>query len=209
MENIHEFYRREFENSLKEAMASAPPKKLLLHVCCAPCSSYVLEYIGKYFNTTLYYYNPNIFPKEEFTKRLAELERFNEEAGHRGVIVSPEYRSEEFFEEVKGFEKLGEGSERCRKCYRLRLRKTAEYAVRNGFDIFTTTLSISPYKKSEWLNEIGCELEKEYGVKYLCADFKKKNGYKRSIELSKEYSLYRQNYCGCIFSRQEAEEREK
>lgn len=178
--------------------------RLLLHVCCAPCSSYVLEYISSKFDITLYYYNPNITPAEEFSFRLAELERFNRDARYDLDITVPQYDPREFFDAVRGMEDLPEGGERCRVCYELRLRRTAEEAVRGGYDYFTTTLSISPYKRADWLNEIGAALEKEYGIKYLFSDFKKCGGYKRSIELSREYGLYRQNYCGCIFSREAA-----
>lgn len=181
--------------------------RLLLHVCCAPCSSYVLEYISSKFDITLYYHNPNITPAEEFSFRLAELERFNRDAGYNLNINVPEYDPREFFDAVRGMEDLPEGSERCRVCYELRLRRTAEEAARGGYDYFTTTLSISPYKRADWLNEIGTALGEEYRVKYLFSDFKKCGGYKRSIEMSREYNLYRQDYCGCIFSKVEAEKR--
>ena len=173
----------------------------LLHACCAPCSSYVLEDIARHFALTLFYYNPNITPESEFAFRLSELERFVGEAGYNIKVESPEYDANEFFSKVRGLEGLPEGGERCRVCYELRLRRTAEEAARRGFDYFTTTLSISPYKNAEWLNEIGAALEKEFGVKYLHSDFKKRGGYQRSIELSREYSLYRQDYCGCVYSK--------
>lgn len=181
---------------------------LLLHVCCAPCSSYVLEYISAYFDITAYFYNPNISPESEFVFRLSELSRFLEESGHREIgIISPEYDPREFYGIVSGMEELPEGGERCRKCYELRLRRTAEAAKTGGFDYFTTTLSISPYKNSAWLNEIGGGLAEEYGVSYLFSDFKKHGGYKRSIELSHEYGLYRQDYCGCVYSKLERDKR--
>ena len=180
---------------------------LLLHACCAPCSSYVLEYIARFFGITLFYYNPNITPEAEFSFRKSELERFVSEAGYKIPVASPDYDANEFFSRVRGLEDLPEGGERCRICYEIRLRRTAEEAKKGGFDYFTTTLSISPYKNSDWLNEIGASLEKEYGTKYLYSDFKKNNGYKRSIELSREYGLYRQNYCGCVYSKIEAERR--
>ena len=183
--------------------------KLLLHACCAPCSSYVLEYIAGHFDVTLYFYNPNITPEKEYLLRLSELKRFVSEAGYSIDVDHPDYDSGEFFDAVRGLEKIPEGGERCYKCYSLRLRKTAEAALVGGFDYFTTTLSISPYKNSEWINTIGAELEKELGVRYLFSDFKKNNGYRRSIELSKEYGLYRQDYCGCVFSKTEAEERRR
>jgi len=177
--------------------------RLLLHACCAPCSSYVLEYIAKHFDLTLFFFNPNISPQSEFTARLDELKRFNHAAGYDVPILVPDYDDTHFYESVRGLEDIPEGGSRCRICYELRLRGTAEAAKAHGFDYFTTTLSISPHKNAAWLNEIGLELEKEYGIPWLCSDFKKKNGYKRSIELSAEYGLYRQDYCGCEFSRKQ------
>lgn len=179
---------------------------LLLHSCCAPCSSYVLEYLSNYFFITIYYYNPNISPKEEFTKRALEqiklIESLNTKYPVKYVIAN--YNNEEFEKEIRGLELEKEGGSRCFKCYRLRLEKTCQYAKTHHFDYFTTTLSISPYKNSDKLNEIGIELEKKYDINYLCADFKKKDGYKRSIELSKKYNLYRQDYCGCIYSKRKS-----
>ncbi len=195
------------ENKLKEISGGEKKPTLLLHACCAPCSSYVLEYLSRYFEITLYYHNPNIYPEEEFKVRLDELKRFTRDAGYSCDVVSPKYDADEFFDAVRGMEDMQEGGERCSVCYALRLRRTAQTAKDGGFDYFTTTLSISPYKNAEWLNGIGSELEGEYGVSYLYSDFKKKNGYKRSIELSSEYGLYRQDYCGCIFSKAEAEKR--
>lgn len=174
---------------------------LLLHVCCAPCSSYVLEYLECYFDITLYYYNPNIFPEKEFSYRLDELKRFVGEKGVDAKIVAGRYEPEKFLEIAKGRENEPEGSERCFLCYRLRLSKCGEYAAENNFDYFTTTLSISPYKNADKLNSIGEEISAACSVAYLYSDFKKKNGYKRSIELSKQYGLYRQDYCGCIYSK--------
>ena len=197
------------EEKLKQITKDETKPSLLLHACCAPCSSYVLEYLAKHFDITLYFHNPNIYPEEEFKVRLEELNRFTRDAGYSVNVISPEYNADEFFDAVRGMENLPEGGDRCRVCYALRLRKTAEAAKDGGFDYFTTTLSISPYKNAEWLNEIGAELEAEYGVSYLFSDFKKKNGYKRSIELSSEYGLYRQDYCGCIFSKVEAEKRKQ
>ena len=190
-----------FENTVNEIKKSGTRPRLLLHSCCAPCSSYVLEYISSIFDITLFFYNPNISPEEEFKFRLSELSRFVKEAGYLSEIIAPDYDSREFFDAVRGYEDFAEGGERCRICYELRLRKAAQAALDGGYDYFTTTLSISPYKRADWLNEIGLRLENEYGIKYLCSDFKKKNGYKRSIELSNEYGLYRQNYCGCVYSR--------
>ena len=182
---------------------------LLLHACCAPCSSYVLEYLSRYFDISLYYFNPNISPKKEYIFRLKELSRFLKEIPEaKGLkIIDAPYDEQIFFDAVKGLETLPEGDKRCYKCYYLRLEDTARKARELSFDYFTTTLSISPYKNADWLNEIGQVLEVEYGVKYLVSDFKKKNGYKRSIELSREYGLYRQDYCGCIFSKKQAESR--
>ena len=181
-------------------------KTLLLHACCAPCSSAVLERIAEYFDITILYYNPNITEKEEYEKRLQELEKFVNEINLDNIKVMPgRYQPEEFFEMSKGLEQEKERGKRCYQCYKLRLEETAKIAEQQNFDFFTTTLSISPYKNSKWLNEIGADLDKKYQSSYLYADFKKKNGYKRSIELSKQYNLYRQDYCGCIYSKKEKE----
>ena len=181
-------------------------KTLLLHACCAPCSSAVLERIAEYFDITILYYNPNITEKEEYEKRLQELEKFVNEINLDNIKVMPgRYQPEEFFEMSKGLEQEKERGKRCYQCYKLRLEETAKIAEQQNFDFFTTTLSISPYKNSKWLNEIGADLDKKYQSTYLYADFKKKNGYKRSIELSKQYNLYRQDYCGCIYSKKEKE----
>ena len=176
-------------------------KKLLLHSCCGPCSSYVIDYLNKYFDITILYYNPNIYPESEYIKRLSEQERLVKEYNNKNIkVVEIGYNTNNFYEVVKGHEKDKEGEGRCHICYKLRLEVSARYAKENNFDYFTTTLSVSPYKKSEVLNNIGMSLEKKYDVKYLYADFKKNDGYKKSIELSKQYNLYRQDYCGCIFS---------
>lgn len=180
--------------------------KLLLHACCAPCSSAVLERIAKYFDITILYYNPNITEKEEYEKRLHEIEKFIKELNLDNIkVLLGRYNPEEFFSIANGLEQEKERGKRCYKCYELRLEETAKIAEEENFDYFTTTLSISPYKNSTWLNEIGEDLNKKYLPTYLYADFKKKNGYKRSIELSKEYHLYRQDYCGCIYSKKERE----
>lgn len=180
--------------------------KLLLHSCCAPCSSYVLEYLSKHFDITVLYYNPNIYPEKEYFFRENEQERFINQVFSNDVkFKKEEYNPDEFYTAVKGLEGIKEGGERCFKCYHLRLEKTAQIAKKNNFDYFTTTLSISPYKNAEKLNEIGEALSEKYGVKYLVSDFKKKNGYKRSTELSREYNIYRQDYCGCVFSKAERE----
>lgn len=184
---------------------------LLLHSCCAPCSSYVLEYLSNYFKITIYYYNPNISEESEYQKRVEEQKRLIRELPVRNPISFMEgvYDPKEFYDAVKGLEALGERSKRCYACYELRLSHAAKVAKESGFDYFTTTLSISPYKNAKWLNEIGMAFEEIYQVAYLCADFKKKNGYKRSIELSEQYHLYRQDFCGCIYSKQEEEQRKK
>ena len=195
------------EKKIRELQKTEKKPRLLLQVCCAPCSSYVFEYLAEIFEITAFFYNPNIAPEREFDFRLEELRRFLGEAGHTAQIQCPVYDPHEFLDAVRGMEHLPEGGERCRVCYELRLRKTAEAARDGGFDFFPTTLSISPYKNAVWLNEIGLRLEEEFGVPYLCSDFKKKNGYKRSIELSKEFDLYRQDYCGCIYSKLESEKK--
>ena len=184
---------------------------LLLHACCAPCSSYVLEYLSNYFKITLFYYNPNISPEEEYQKRVVEVKRLIAElpAKHKVTFQEGKYDTASFFALAKGHEQEPEGGERCFACYALRLNEAAQIAKEGGFDYFTTTLSISPYKNAQKLNEIGGELAKKYDISYLYSDFKKLNGYHRSIELSKKYSLYRQDYCGCIFSKIEHDERQK
>lgn len=186
-------------------------EKLLLHVCCAPCSSHVLESLRDMYDITIFFYNPNISSDEEYQKRIAELKRFVEEAPFaNGIpIVEGMYDPNEFYEIAKGLEKEPERGQRCYKCYELRLKETAKYAAEQGYDLFTTTLSISPHKNAAWLNEIGLHMGEVYGVPHLYSDFKKKNGYARSIQLSKEYNLYRQDFCGCIYSQIEAAERRK
>ena len=177
-------------------------KTLLMHSCCAPCSSFCLEKITPFFNIDLFYYNPNITDSEEYYKRLQEQKTFISTIYDKSVkVIDGNYDIMEFLSAVKGNEKELEGGERCKICYLLRLEETAKKAKELGYDYFTTTLSVSPYKNAKWLNEIGEELEKKYGVKYLFADFKKGGGYLKSIELSKKYGLYRQDYCGCEFSK--------
>lgn len=197
-------YNIELENLLKH-LTSTPT--LLLHSCCAPCSSYVLSYLTKYFKITVLYYNPNISPKEEYEKRKEEQIRLINEMPFVNpvTIIDCDYDNDKFEEIVKGLEEEKEGGCRCHKCYRLRLEKTATLAKQNHFDYFGTTLTVSPYKNSQKLNEIGAELESIYQVPYLYSDFKKKEGYKKSIELSRIYNLYRQNYCGCVYSKQKNE----
>ena len=182
-------------------------KTLLLHVCCAPCSSAVLERLGNIFEITIFFYNPNIDTIEEYNKRLLELEKFlsSFKTKYPVSLVAADHRSEEFKKMAHGLENEPERGIRCYECYKLRLSETAKVAEENNFDYFATSLTLSPYKNSKWLNEIGEELGKNIQSNYLYSDFKKKNGYKRSIELSKEYDLYRQDYCGCIYSRKQRE----
>lgn len=177
---------------------------LLLHSCCGPCSSYVLNYLKDYFKITVLYYNPNIDTCEEFDKRLEEQKRLIKEM-NLDINVISEYNHSDFEKIVKGLEDVPEGGSRCFKCYRLRLLKTVQKARKENFDFFGTTLSVSPHKNADKLNEIGLELEREYGIKYLVSDFKKKNGYIKSIEFSRKYHLYRQDYCGCIYSKRQRE----
>ena len=201
-------YQKELEkilNTLQEKGEAAPdyrPPRLFLHSCCAPCSSYCLEYLCRYFLITVFYYNPNIYPESEYTKRILEQQKLISEMHFKNSVsfLAGSYDKEQFYEMAKGLEEVKEGGERCMKCYEMRLKKTAQKAAEGGFDFFTTTLSISPMKNAQKLNEIGRSVGAEYGMEYLLSDFKKKNGYKRSIELSAIYGLYRQDYCGCEFS---------
>ncbi|SEF87155.1 epoxyqueuosine reductase QueH [Lachnospira multipara] len=203
------FNQRNFQKELDKFVLKLQEEKkvptILLHSCCAPCSSHCIEYLSQYFRVTVFYYNPNISYEEEYRKRVEEEKRFIMEFPTKYPVefIEGDYDTSKFYDMAKGLEKCPEGGERCFKCYELRLRETAKLAKEKGFDYFTTTLSISPLKSSLKLNEIGLKLEEEYGMKYLLSDFKKKNGYKRSIELSKEYNLYRQNFCGCVYSRVE------
>lgn len=199
-------YQKELDKIIDNLNGEVP--KLFLHSCCAPCSSYTLEYLNNYFDITVYYFNPNISPKEEFDKRFTEQKRLIEElpAKHPIKLVLGEYDYNDFLEIAKGYEDVPEGGERCFRCYRMRLESTAKLAKEQGFDYFCTTLSISPLKNSQKINEIGYEVAEKYGIKWLPSDFKKKEGYKRSIELSREYQLYRQNFCGCVFSKENKDE---
>ncbi len=194
-------YQNILESTIKQIGECKPT--LLLHSCCAPCSSYVLEYLSSIFDITVLYYNPNIYPESEFYFRCEEQQKLIKKMGLENVVkvVSCDYDSDEFYNAVKGLENCPEGKERCAKCFELRLKKSALYAKNNGFDYFTTTLTISPHKNAQLLNSIGGSIAQQAGVKYLFSDFKKKNGYKRSCELSAEYGLYRQDYCGCVFSK--------
>ena len=196
-------YQKELEKLIESKQRDGQKPSLLLHSCCAPCSSYVLEYLAPYFNICDFYYNPNISPKQEYEDRKEELVRLIREMGLSTEVAFLEgtYQPEDFFAMAKGLEDLPEGGERCFKCYEMRLRESAKIAKEQGAEYFATTLTISPLKNAQKLNEIGARLAEEYGVKYLPSDFKKKNGYKRSVELSAQYELYRQNYCGCVFSK--------
>jgi len=200
-------YQKELEKLIEKKQRDGEKPSLLLHSCCAPCSSYVLEYLAPYFNICDFYYNPNISPKKEYEDRKEELVRLIREMGLSTEVTFLEgtYQPEDFFAMAKGLEDLPEGGERCFKCYEMRLRESAKIAKEQGAEYFGTTLTISPLKNAQKLNELGERLAEEYGVKYLPSDFKKKNGYKRSVELSAQYELYRQNYCGCIFSKMQAE----
>ncbi len=195
-------YQKELEKLVSRLQVEGNVPKLLLHSCCAPCSSYVLEYLSDYFEITVFYYNPNIFPENEYTKRILEQQMLiaDMKTKHPISFIAGNYDREQFFAIADGLEHLKEGGERCFKCYELRLKEAARVANEGGFDYFTTTLTISPIKNADKLNEIGMEVGQAYDVKYLQSDFKKKNGYKRSIELSNEYGLYRQDYCGCEYS---------
>ena len=178
-------------------------KRILIHACCAPCSSEVIDFLKDIFDITILYYNPNIYPQEEYEKRYDQFTLLP----YQFCLIKGKYEDDKYYEAIKGYEDLGEFSQRCYKCFYLRMEETAKKAKELGFDYFTTTLSISPYKNSKWINEIGYELEKKYNVNYLYSDFKKQEGYKKSIELSKEYGLYRQEYCGCVYSLKESEEK--
>lgn len=196
-------YQKILDEIIEQLQFQDTKPTLLLHACCAPCSSYVLEYLHKYFHITIYYYNPNIYPENEYMRRMNELKKFLNETKYNIKLIEEKYIPDEYYNAVKGLEKLGEKSERCYRCYEFRMKKSCIYAKNNNFDYFTTTLSISPYKNSIWINEIGKKLSDEYGIKYLYSDFKKKNGYKRSLELSRKYNLYRQDYCGCVYSKEQ------
>lgn len=194
-------YQKELEKELEKLEGETP--SLLLHGCCAPCSSYVLEYLSEYFKISLFFYNPNITEEAEYKKRVEEVKRLVSEMNFKNKVevLEGRYEPKEFFEMARGLEREKEGGSRCHACYELRMREAAAVAAEQGYSYFTTTLSISPHKNAVWINEIGENLSKEYGVNFLYSDFKKKNGFKRSITLSEQYHLYRQNYCGCIYSK--------
>ncbi len=195
-------YQREMEKIIAEHEKRGEVPTVLLHSCCGPCSSAVMERLTPHFEVTVFYYNPNIYPEEEYAHRIREQERLIGcfPAEHPIHFLAGEYRPEDFYEMARGYEQEPEGGERCFRCYRQRLTETARAAKQGGFDYFTTTLSLSPLKDSRKINEIGAEVAREWGVNYLFSDFKKKDGYRRSVELSRQYGLYRQNYCGCVFS---------
>ncbi|MCH5252529.1 MAG: epoxyqueuosine reductase QueH [Lachnospiraceae bacterium] len=202
--------QRNFQKELEHLLEKqTEKKKLLLHCCCAPCSSYVLEYLHPYFDITVFFYNPNITVDKEYGKRKQELKRYIREVsfGSEISVREADYEPEQFLSAVRGYEKEPERGKRCQRCFLLRLEKTAIEAAKGGFDYFCTTLSISPHKDARLLMETGETLAKEYGISYLPSDFKKRNGYKRSIELSGQYNLYRQDYCGCIFSKNQRDKR--
>ena len=208
-------FQRELNKLLDDMVDNrAVGKRLFLHSCCAPCSSYVLEYLRNYFRITVFYYNPNISFAQEYQKRVAEQKRlidaYNcQKTGYPIDVMEGDYEPQLFFDMADGLEDCPEGGERCFLCYELRIRRTAEQAKAGGYDYFSTTLTISPLKNAEKLNEIGERLAAEYQVEWLVSDFKKKNGYKRSIELSAEYHLYRQDYCGCVYSKKEREQKQR
>jgi hypothetical protein len=207
--------KRNYQKELDQIIDSieGQPPKLFLHSCCAPCSSYVLEYLSQYFEITVFFYNPNISIESEYQNRVNEIKRLinEQQKEYRNPItfIEGEYDPKVFYDMAKGMEDLPERGQRCYHCYELRMKEAARMASELGADYFTTTLSISPHKNAVWINEIGERLESEYGIKHLPSDFKKKNGYKRSIELSEQFNLYRQDYCGCIYSKMERERQKR
>ena len=202
-------YQLEMERELARIEASGRRARLLLHACCAPCSSYVLESLNRAFDIDVYYYNPNIAPREEFDRRVAELRRLAEQLPHENAlrVIVGDYDNDAFMAMCRDHEGDCEGGPRCALCFRMRLEAAAKMAAALGCDYFTTSLTISPLKDAQLLNAIGMEQGRRAGVSWLPSDFKKKNGYKRSCELSREYGLYRQDYCGCVFSRMERDRR--
>lgn len=204
-------YQKILDEKIRELEGEDTTKSLLLHACCAPCSSYTLSYLSNYFEITIYFYNPNIDTEEEYLTRNEELSRLIKEMPMKNKVelLTPQYDRERYIEIARGREDVKEGGIRCFYCYDLRMEEAARVASVLKKDFFTTTLSISPHKNAEWLNRLGEKYSKKYGVEYLYSDFKKKGGYQRSIELSKEYGLYRQDYCGCEYSKKEAIDRAK
>ena len=208
---MKENYQLWLDREIGRLEQSGSVPSLLLHSCCGPCSSYVLEYLSRWFNITVYYFNPNITEESEYRHRVAEQQRLLREMPLPRPVrfLEGEYRAQKFFAMARGMEALPEGGERCFACYRMRLESTARQAAAGGWEYFGTTLSVSPHKNAEQLNAIGRDLQEQTGVKFLCSDFKKRGGYQRSIALSAQYGLYRQNYCGCVFSLAEAQRREQ
>lgn len=202
-------YQKELDRIIDDIKKTEQVPTLLLHSCCGPCSSYVLEYLSEYFSITVFYYNPNIYPSEEYWYRVEEQKKIIDATNAKNPIamITGKYDVEKFYEIAKGLEYIPEGGERCHRCYELRLREAALIAKEKSFDYFTTTLSISPHKNSQVLNRIGENIAKEYGIYHLPSDFKKNNGYKRSVEITNSLGLYRQDYCGCEFSKLESEKR--
>ena len=198
-------FQKELDKTIENIKKVNTVPKLLIHSCCAPCSSYCLEYLSNYFDITVLYYNPNIFPKDEYMYRIEEQKRLIEAMTFKNEVkfIATDYTPNDFYDSIRGLEEEPEGGDRCTVCFRVRLEYAAKLAKSLGFDYFVTTLSISPMKNSKLLNAIGLELEEKYGIKYLISDFKKRDGYRRSVELSKEYELYRQDYCGCVYSKNE------
>lgn len=201
-------YQKLLDKKIAEIQKEGITPTLLLHSCCAPCSSYVIEYLSEFFKITVFYYNPNISPENEYHYRANEQKRLIESMPVKNKVdfIEGEYKPDDFYRVCRGLENEPEGGARCAKCFKLRLGKTAETAVNGGFDYFTTTLTISPLKNAQLINSIGQEIAGKCNVPYLLSDFKKKEGYKRSIVLSSEYNLYRQNYCGCVFSKNRTDE---
>ena len=205
-------YQRELDQLIKEIEAEGKVPTLLLHSCCAPCSSYCIEYLSQFFAITVFYYNPNIYPDEEYLHRVKEQQRFISEfpTKHPVSFIEGDFEKDRFYSEVaKGLEKEPERGARCTKCFELRLGETAKRAAAEGMDYFATTLTISPMKDVELLNSIGAAMGERYGVEYLATEFRKKNGYLRSTQISKEYDMYRQDYCGCVYSKVERESQGK
>ena len=195
-------YQKELDKLIIKFTEEGQVPSLLLHSCCAPCSSYCIEYLSQFFYVTVFYYNPNIYPDEEYYHRVKEQQRFIKEFPTKYPVkfIEGDYDKSSFYEIAKGLEKEPEKGKRCHRCYDLRLRRTAAVAKEKGFDFFSTTLTISPMKDSQVLNEIGDSIGKELGINWLYSDFKKREGYKRSTEISREYDMYRQDYCGCVYS---------
>lgn len=204
-------YQSELDKMIETITKEGRVPTLLMHSCCAPCSSYCISYLAEYFRITIFYYNPNISPEDEYRKRVQEQIRLIQELPVKYPVsfAEGEYSPDLFYEMAEGMEEIPEGGKRCFSCYEMRQREAAYYAKEHGFDFFTTTLSVSPHKNAQKLNEIGLCLAEEYQIPYLVSDFKKKGGYLKSIEYSKEYHLYRQNYCGCEFSKRQAEREQR